>query len=312
MTTHIFGIGHLYLAGVRSIMHNGARTIGGTMPIELREKVDQLLSELMAEVDAISEDRHLQKGIARSQLPSSLLAALDQDTLYIVAQFRIENRFSTYIYNPEAAWTPQKVLNSAQWEFGFADPLLIDIPAKLVDEEPLARLEDLKRIAADHIDSEFIRFMSLLSLLRTRPIFGSAPAGSISRSALLLLPPDSGSNMGVGAIKDASEAIGASIIYAEDIRNGRMAVRDMWLAINEARIVIADLTGPDPGVMYGLGIAHTVGRDTIIISPKGSPYLIDLPRTRWIEYEDSDDGKKRLGLELSDMLKVIFEPVELG
>ena len=46
------------------------------MAPELQNRVDKLLEEFMNIVDAMARDRHLQKGIARSQLPSSMVAML--------------------------------------------------------------------------------------------------------------------------------------------------------------------------------------------------------------------------------------------
>lgn len=291
------------------MIHDGARSRGGSMPTELQEEVDRMLDEFMAEVDAISQDRHLQKGIVRSQLPCDMLAVMDKDNLHVVAQLRSENRTSTYIYNPEASWSPQKVLNSAQWEFRFTDPFLIRFPANLVAEKN-ERHEALRKIASDHIDSEFNRFMGLLSMLRTRPIFGSAPGSGSPEMALLLLPSPEKPDKNSQAITEAAEAEGLTVALAEDIRKGKSAVREMWTMINEARIVVADLTGPDPGVMYGLGIAHTVGKETILICPKGSEYLAGIPNTHRIEYTDSDDGRMRLVQALSEKLKVLLEPME--
>jgi len=292
------------------MMHDGARHRGGTMPTELQEKIDLLLDEFMAEVDTTSRDRHLQKGIARSQLPCDMLAVLDKDNLYVVAQLRSENRTSIYVYNPEVSWTPQKVLSSSQWEFGFTDPFLIRFPASLVAEKN-ERREALRKIASDHIDSEFMRFMNLLSLLRTKPIFGPAQGGGRPEKALLLLPSPEGLDKNSRAIIEAAEAEGLTTVLADDIRRGKSAVWRIWTSINEARIVVADLTGPDPGVMYGLGIAHTVGKETILICPQGSEYLVDIPNTHRIDYEDSDSGRIKLLQTLSEKLKILLEPMEM-
>jgi hypothetical protein len=291
------------------MMHDGARSRSGSMPTELLEEIDRMLDEFMAEVEAISQYRHLQKGIVRSQLPCDMLAVVDKDNLYVVAQLRSENRTSTYIYNPEASWSPQKVLNSAQWEFRFTDPFLIRFPVSLVAEKN-ERHDALRKIATDHIDSEFTRFMGLLSLLRTRPIFGPAPGASSPEMALLLLPTPEKPDKNSQAIIQAAEAAGLTSALAKDIRRGKSAVREMWTSINEARIVIADLTGPDPSVMYGLGIAHTVGKETILICPQGSEYLEGIPNTHRIEYIDSDGGRMRLQQALSEKLKVLLEPME--
>ena len=54
-------------------------------------------------------------------------------------------------------------------------------------------------------------------------------------------------------ILKAIESNGIVADEAEDIRNGRSSVREMWYSLNQAAIIIADLTGSDAGVMYGLG-----------------------------------------------------------
>jgi hypothetical protein len=83
----------------------------------------------------------------------------------------------------------------------------------------------------------------------------------------------------------------------------------MWLSLNRAAIIIADLTGADAGVMYGLGIAHTLGKETILVQPQGSKYLTDIPRTHRIEYEDSKAGRARLEEQLWEMLRSMLQPI---
>jgi hypothetical protein len=283
-------------------MRNDGLTRSGDMPPELQEKVDRLLYEFTVIVDSMTEDRRLQRGIVRSQLPCSTVAILDKKSLFIAGQFRTENRFATYIYTPEFTWPIQKVKSSAQWEFGFEDPFVIQFPAGLLDQEADQRHDELLMVASEHIDSEFNRFIGLLSLLRTRPVFGPAPPAIESNLVLLLMPQDEAARENFTIISKAVEEIGMNLEVAKDIRGGRSAVREMWVSINQARVVVADLKDTDPGVMYGLGIAHTVGKETILLSPQGSMYLIDIPKTQMIEYEDSDDGRASMGQEISDIL----------
>lgn len=293
------------------MMHDGTRTRGGTMPVQLQEKVDRLLDELTSKVEAISQDRHLQKGIARSLLPCNMLAALDKHTLFIIGQFHPESRFSTYIFDPDASWTQQKVKNSAQWEFGFTDFFLIEIPAELLEMETEQRSKDLEKTASKHVDSEFMRFMDLLNLLRTRPIFGSLPAAGFDKSVYLLSPSDEPFNNNSKSIAEAIEKAGLPLIDGEDIRKGRSAVWAMWQSINQAQLIIADLTGPDPGVMYGLGIAHTIGKQTILILPKNSKYLADIPKTHKLEYEDGGEGIIKLKAELIASLRSLMDMMDI-
>lgn len=291
-------------------MLNDGGIRSGNMPTELQENVDRLIQEFTAIVNSLTDNRHLQRGIVRSQLPCSMVAILDEDSLFVAGQFSTQTRFSTYIYTPESRWPVEKIKSSAQWEFGFEDSFIIRFPAGLLDQDAGQRHDELERIASEFIDSEFSRFIGLISLLRTRPIFGPPPNAIESRSAFLLMPADEAARKNYDTIVKAAEESGMAVETAGDIRGGRSVVRDLWVSLNMARIVIADLTGTDPGVMYGLGIAHTVGKESILIVPQGSNYLTDIPKTQLIEYEDSEEGRTMLEQELSGILSSMMQPIE--
>lgn len=281
----------------------------GEMDSELIIRVDKLIGEFMEIVNDVTDDRHLQRGIARSQLPCSTVAILDRDNLSILGQFRTGDRMAGYYYRPDISLSPQRAANSAQWEFGFSDAFVIQFPAGLMEKSADDRHAALQKIASEHIDSEFLRLQSMLSLMRTRPIFGNEPEPMGTNTLLLLLPRDDGLRGNEAAIVKASRTNDLHAIEAEDIRTGRSAVRELWQSINYAAVIIADLTGNDAGVMYGLGIAHTLGKETVLIHPQGSKYLTDIPRTYRIEYEQNDAGRSKLEADLTSMLKAMTAPV---
>src|SRR5690606_11502142 len=170
------------------------------------------------------------------------------------------------------------------WEFGFEDAFVIQLPADVLEKGTDERRSSLQEIASKHIDAEFLRLAQLLSLIRTRPIFGQATQPVEPGSLLLLLPQDETARVNADLIKRAVKASGLTGQEADDIRNGKAAVREIWQSINQAAVILADLTGADPQIMYCLGIAHTLGKDTILVLPQGSKYLVDIPRTESIEY----------------------------
>ncbi|HUI40152.1 MAG TPA: hypothetical protein VLY86_04435 [Methanothrix sp.] len=290
------------------MLYDTTRTRSGDMPPEVQAKANALLKEFMVLVDAMTEDRHLQRGIARSQLPSSIAVVLDRENLSVLGQLWSESRVGIYLSNPELTLTPQQAIVHARWEFGFEDPFVIQFPEVILDQTPEERRSSLEKIAAEHIDSEFNRFVGLLNLMRTRPIFGPPPAAVGMQTALLLMPSGVDHSGNLDSISRAAGDNGLLVEAAGDIREGRSAVHANWMAINQAGIIIADLTGADPGVMYSLGIAHTVGKETVLIYPRGSQYLTDIPRTHRIEYEESDEGRRRLEEQLTKMLKSMLPP----
>lgn len=291
------------------MLNDKIRMRGGDMEAELSARVDGMLDEFMAKVDAMTGERHLQRGIARSQLPSSIVAILDRQNLTILGQFRLENRTASYFYQPDMALSSQQAAQSAQWEFGFDDPFMIQFPAILMDQNAPDRRAALEAIAGKHIDSEYQRLEEKLSLMRHRPIFGPVAEPVMAKTLLLLRPEDGGQPGIENAIFSALSACNLAYEDAPDIRSGRAAVREMWRSINYAAVILADLTGADPQVMYGLGMAHTLGKETVLIYPQGSSYLNDLPGAERIEYEDSDAGRSKLAEELAEMLGRALAPI---
>lgn len=72
--------------------------------------------------------------------------------------------------------------------------------------------------------------------------------------------------------------------------------------IVQARIIIANIDGKNPNVFYELGIAHSLGKPTILISktPEKTPF--DIQQNRIIFFIDNDDLKAKLSKELSRIL----------
>jgi uncharacterized protein YjbI with pentapeptide repeats len=75
----------------------------------------------------------------------------------------------------------------------------------------------------------------------------------------------------------------------------RVVLSDIWKRINEAAFIIADLTDANPNVYYELGIAHSVGKETISLIQRGQALPFDQRSFRVIEY--GFDGSKVLDLE---------------
>ena len=96
---------------------------------------------------------------------------------------------------------------------------------------------------------------------------------------------------------------------ADDITSNRSIMQDIWKSICEARVIIADLTNFNPNVMYELGIAHTIGKETILIyqSPdQDTKFPFDLSHIRRIQYKNTATGGKNLADHLSSMLESVL------
>jgi len=299
------------------MMHKGTRTTGGNIPAELQQKVNKLLDEFGALVQGISQERHLQRAVVRSLLTCSLVAVLDKDNLFVIAQHHFGMPSSLFIHVPEKQLTPQQALGSARWDFGLEDTFLIAFPSSLLEQDEVQRRPALEAIAVVHIDSEFQRVIKMTSLIQINPLFGPASYSVDERLAFVLMPfAEDLTKVYTSIIKPTVEARGLVCRRADDFKTNKAIIQDIWKAICEARVVIADLTDLNPNVMYELGIVHTVGKETILIYQRGRgkdpKFPFDLSHIRRIEYEDSATGGKKLEIDLSATLKSILKPAAVS
>lgn len=91
--------------------------------------------------------------------------------------------------------------------------------------------------------------------------------------------------------------LGYRTIRADDLY-GHDVLEDIWRAINECQLVVADTTGKNPNVFYEIGIAHTLGKRVILISQDSNDIPFDFRRYRHILYRDNTDGFELLTRQL--------------
>jgi hypothetical protein len=94
------------------------------------------------------------------------------------------------------------------------------------------------------------------------------------------------------AIRPALEAAGLRGVHAGEIFGTREIMEDIWESICTARVVIADVTGRNPNVFYELGIAHTMGKECVVLTQASDDVPFDITSRRYIQY----DPTKRVAL----------------
>jgi nucleoside 2-deoxyribosyltransferase len=85
---------------------------------------------------------------------------------------------------------------------------------------------------------------------------------------------------------------------ADNIFHNSSIVEVIWTEICSAEVIIADLTGKNPNVFYELGIAHTLGKETIMITQNRDDVPFDLRHLRYIEYSNTGRGLQELKKQL--------------
>ena len=103
-------------------------------------------------------------------------------------------------------------------------------------------------------------------------------------------------------IQETSTSMQLTCKRADDIFRNPQIMQDVVTLIDTSRVVIADCTGKNPNVYYEIGIAHTLGRDVIMITQSESDVTFDLQHLRYIKYHNNEQGHQELGNKLREQL----------
>lgn len=92
---------------------------------------------------------------------------------------------------------------------------------------------------------------------------------------------------------------------ADDIWENPAVMQDVVSLIDRSKIIICDCSGRNPNVFYEAGIAHALGRETILITQSETDIPFDLRHLRYITYLNNGEGRE----QLKEQLRRRFEAV---
>jgi hypothetical protein len=150
--------------------------------------------------------------------------------------------------------------------------------------------------------------LSNLNPRRQRPsVFTIAEHEKIEETLMSVMMPFDASFASVYcAIREASDACELRTRRADEIWEAPGIIQDVVSLIDRGRIVVCDLTGRNPNVFYEAGIAHTLGRDVIIITQSEQDVPFDLRHLRYIKYLNNKEGLDALKSALEARVRTIL------
>ena len=99
-------------------------------------------------------------------------------------------------------------------------------------------------------------------------------------------------------IKEAAAAAGLRCRRADDIWEAPAVIQDVVSLIDRSNLVICDCSRRNPNVFYEAGIAHTLGRDVILITQSEEDIPFDLRHLRYVRYLNNHEGRTALAERL--------------
>lgn len=106
-------------------------------------------------------------------------------------------------------------------------------------------------------------------------------------------------------LKSTADAVGLRCRRADDIWENPAVIQDVVSLIDRSSLVICDCTERNPNVFYEIGIAHTLGREVILITQAEADIPFDLRHLRYVKYLNNGEGltalQECLSLRLADL-----------
>lgn len=135
------------------------------------------------------------------------------------------------------------------------------------------------------------------------PIFGVPHGKAYSYDLFVLMPFERKFQpLYEDHIKTVAKELAMSVARSDDFFTTQAIIGEVWSAIAQSKIVIADCTDRNPNVFYEIGIAHAIGKPVILITQNVEDIPFDLRHLRHIKYEYTPRGVKQFERRLKTTL----------
>lgn len=124
--------------------------------------------------------------------------------------------------------------------------------------------------------------------------------------ASAMMPFDAAFNAVYESIRQAATNAGLRCRRADDIWENPAIIQDVVALIDRSRIVVCDCTGRNPNVFYEAGIAHSLGREVILITQNERDIPFDLRHLRYVRYLNNGEGRDALTAQLQSRMQTIL------
>jgi hypothetical protein len=118
-------------------------------------------------------------------------------------------------------------------------------------------------------------------------------------------------------IQPAIEDVGLTCIRGDEIYSPSPIHQGIWNSIRQARLVVAELSGRNPNVMYEVGLAHAIGKPIVMLTRNEEDVPFDLRSVKYIYYKEANPfWGATLHSDLTRVLRVVLDsptlPAHLG
>ena len=281
-----------------SLSPPGITSTRGDLNEQTRKQIDDLFSILDEKVRKFSDARGLSPNQVRLLQPLHCCMLVGDIEIFVVIAVHDLGGISrrNYLDFSGKEMNIETEIFLAERDLGFQNAFGFKFNRSVLDLDDDKKETAITEIATRCIDDEVMNIEKQSRIVRLNPIFEGREF-LINEQLVFVLSPfiEPFNTIYSDHIKPSIENIdGLSCLRADDIYDNRSIIEDIWRCTNEARIIISELTGRNANVFYETGIAHTIGKEVILITQSMDDVPFDLKHLRCIVYEYIPRGIKNL------------------
>ena len=111
----------------------------------------------------------------------------------------------------------------------------------------------------------------------------------MTKVCFVVMPFGSGWDEYYGSVyKPAIEGAGLRPERADDAFRAGSVLQDIVASLTNAAVVLVDISETNRNVHYELGLAHALGRPTLLVAPEGTPLFFDISQERMITFNKNN------------------------
>lgn len=146
--------------------------------------------------------------------------------------------------------------------------------------------------------------------IRTPKVFALPVPGVVQPDQLSAMMPFDPRFSGVyETIIRAAQRVNMRCDRVDGIWENHAVIQDVISLIDRSIFVICDCTGRNPNVFYEIGIAHSLGKEVILITQNGEDVPFDLRHLRYLNYLNNNEGLAQLENSLVSRLQAPLQSI---
>ncbi len=194
-----------------------------------------------------------------------------------------------------------------------------DIELKNLDEQLKDITDSLKSLNENQISKqEFDKIRSEISITKSstvekydaliKDLNNTEKRTEVSKlkKAFVIMPYSEDSNNNYNIIKEVFSNQGLETVRADEVISAGQSISEkIKELISKSDIIICDVTGNNPNVMYELGFAHGINKPVILIASNINELRIDIANYRIIIVDKNQKSREQLSKGLTETLEEI-------